>query len=447
MPQLKANAISALLFCGLFSSLNQAKLLAQQAQQLPANSITAESVKSHIVTLADDKYEGRGAGYAGERKAADYIANQFKRIGLTPVGDNVRGRRSYFQEFKFQPMHPVVPWETLGSRNALGFIEGADPTLKNEVVVIGAHYDGQGRAGQADPMRLPASDSATTSDQIWNSANDNATSVAAVLEIARAIKGGKLNTKRSVLFAAFGAEEHGMAGSMYYVSHPFLPLKNHVAMINLEKLGLAPDKPFNITGAASSSAWPDIFRVAQERTQVKVVPGNPFSFPESDHYPFAASRVPAIMIIVSGVAAHQPSDSSDKIDFQRVAEAANYTLAAVLELANRTKAPDFIPSAIPDVGLVLHLITSAESDAAGLAADESGLKVTGVIAGLPAAEAGLREGDLIVEMAKRRFRRDDTIAALMAMHRQVLEGKFGYSLPLKIIRNKKQSELVMNLKR
>jgi S1-C subfamily serine protease len=130
-----------------------------------------------------------------------------------------------------------------------------------------------------------------------------------------------------------------------------------------------------------------------------------------------------------------------------VAEAASYTLAAVLELSNRAKAPDFIPSPIPDVGLVLHLITSAESDAAGLAADESGLKVTGVVAGLPAAEAGLREGDLILELAKRRFRRDDTIAALMAMHRQVLEGKFGFSLPVKFIRDKKQSESVITLRR
>ena len=446
MPQLKANAISALLVCGLFSSLNST-ICAQQAQPASANSITAESVKPHVVKLADDKYEGRGGGYPGERKAADYIANEFKRIGLTPVGDNVRGRRSYFQEFKFQLMHPVVPWETLNSRNVLGFIEGADPALKNEVVVLGAHYDGQGRAGQAEPLRLPESDAPTASDQIWNSANDNATSIAAVLEIARAIKSGKLNTKRSILFAAFGAEEHGMAGSMYYVSHPFLPLKNHVAMINLEKLGRAPDKPFTITGAASSSAWPDVFRVAQERSQVKVVPGNPFSFPESDHYPFAASRVPAIMIIVSGVAAHQPSDSSDKIDFKRVAEAANYTLAALLELSNRPKAPDFIASPIPDLGLVCHLITTAESDAAGLAADEAGLKVTGVIAGLPAAEAGVREGDLIVEFAQRRFHRDDTVAALMGMHRQILEGKFGYSLPLKIIRDNKQSELVINMRR
>lgn len=446
MPRLKA--VSALLLCGLCSALNPATLFAQQAQPQPLNSVTAESVKPHIVKLADDKYEGRGAGYPGERKAADYIAAEFKRIGLTPLGNNVRGRRSYFQEFKFQPMHPVVPWEILNSRNVLGFIEGADPALKDEVVVIGAHYDGQGRAGQAEPMRLPASDAATASDQIWNSANDNATSIAAVLEIARAIKNGKLNTKRSILFAAFGAEEHGVAGSMYYVSHPILPLPKHVAMINLEKLGRSPDKPLIITGAASSSAWSDVFKVAQERTQVKVTPGNPFSFPDSDHYPFAASRVPAIMVIVStSVDAHQPSDSSDKVDFQRVAEAASYTLAAVLELSNRSKAPDFVASPIPDVGLVCHLITSAESDAAGLPANEAGLKVTGVIAGLPAAEAGVREGDLIVEFAKRRFHRDDTVAALMAMHRQILEGKFGYSLPLKIIRDKKQSELVINLKR
>ena len=139
--------------------------------------------------------------------------------------------------------------------------------------------------------------------------------------------------------------------------------------------------------------------------------------------------------------------TSDKIDFNRVAEVAWYALAAAFELANQPKAPDFVPSPIPDLGLVVHLITNAEADAAGLAVDESGLKVTGVIAGLPSAEAGLKEGDLIVELAKRRFRRDDTLDALMAAHRQVLEGKFGNKLPVTIFRNKQQSNLVITLRR
>jgi hypothetical protein len=239
-----------------------------------------------------------------------------------------------------------------------------------------------------------------------------------------------------------------MAGSMYYVSHPVFALRDHVAMINLEKLGRSPESPLSVTGAASSSVWQSVFASAQEQTNIKVAMGSPFSFPESDHYPFAASRVPAIMFIVpTRVDSHWASDTWDKVDFNRVAEVARYALAATLELANLPKAPDFVPAPIPDLGLVVHLITGAEADAAGLAADQSGLKVTGVIAGLPSAEAGLREGDLIVELANKRFRRDETLEALMAAHRQVLEGKFGNKLPVIIIRNKQQSNLVITLRR
>lgn len=429
------------------SNFGSVKVYARQEKSDASNYITAEAVKPHVVKLADDKFEGRGAGYIGERKAAEYISDEFKRIGLKPVGDQTRGKQSYFQEFKFHPLHPVVAWEVMTSRNVLGLIEGTDSTFKNEIVVIGAHYDGQGRTGQADPVRAPG-DTSTSKDEIWNSANDNAASVAVILEIARAVKNMKATAKRSILFIAFGAEEHGMTGSIHYVNKPISPLSNHVAMINIEKIGRSPESPISVVGAASSRAWPEIFKAAQDRTNTKVAMSNPYSVPESDHYPFAASHIPAVMFIVPGSGdAHQPSDSSDKIDYARVAEAGRYAMAALLELANRTKAPELVASPMPDLGLSAHLITNAESDAAGLGAEESGLKVTGVIPGLPSAEAGLQEGDLILDIAGRRFRRDDTYAALMAQYRQILEGKAGVKLPVTIIRNKKRQDLTINLRR
>ena len=134
-------------------------LLAQKNSSDPFAAITTEALKRHVTFLANDKLEGRGGGYPGELKAATYIANEFKKIGLVPMGDARGGRRSHFQEFKFHPYHPVKPWEIMTSRNVLGFMEGSDQQLKNEIVVIGAHYDGQGRSGQADPTRTPATDS------------------------------------------------------------------------------------------------------------------------------------------------------------------------------------------------------------------------------------------------------------------------------------------------
>ena len=416
-----------------------------QDQVAAMNLLTPDSLRPHIVKLADDKFEGRGAGYVGERKAAEYIAEEFKRIGLTPAGDSVRGRRGYFQEFKFHPFRPVVPWETMTSRNVLGSIEGTDPMLKTEIVVIGAHYDGQGRSGQADPVRLPASAGNDTRDEIWNSANDNAASIAAILEIARAFKRAKITTRRTILFVAFGAEEHGMAGSIYYVGHPISSLTNHVAMVNLEKLGRSPEKPLTV-GGASGPGWQEVIKAAKERTKTAVT-AVPFTTPDSDHYPFGAVRIPAVMMLVStSVDAHQPSDTADKIDFARTAEAARYAMAMVLTLADQTARLSYTPSPIPDFGLIGSLATSAEADAAGLSGEESGLKVTGVIPGLPSAEAGLMAGDLILEFANYKFRRSATLQELIAKQREVLEGKFGNSLAVTVLRAKQRSQRVIKLR-
>ena len=449
MIKLLRTATLAFLLCsyGNFVSVHLSTTLAQDNIQAQP-TITSEMVKRHIVKLADDSYEGRGAGYAGERKAATYIADEFRRIGLKPIGDSISGRRSYFQQFKFDPRHPVVPWEVMTSRNVLGFIEGSDPSLKKEIVVVGAHYDGQGRTKQADPFRMAPGGDNPAKDEIWNSANDNATSVAAILEIARAITSSKTTTKRSILFVAFGAEEHGMAGSIYYVSHPVFPLVDHVAMINLEKLGRAADKPFNLNGMATSPAWKEVLQTTQELTKTRVSPNNPYALPDSDHYPFSASHIPAVMFYVSSNMdeAHLPSDTSDKVNFDRTAEAARFAMALLLELTERPNRPEYAAAPIPDLGIVAHLATSAEADARGVSGTQGGLKVTGVVAGLPAAVAGLQPGDFILEFANYQFHRDDTLPALMAMYREVLEGKRGNKLTVKLIRNKKHLDLNLQLR-
>src|SRR5260370_42128965 len=97
------------------------------AQADSDTSITPDAVRPVIVKLSAADLEGRGAGYPGEKKAADFIAAEFKRMRLQPAGDGSGKHRSYLQEFKFHPRHPVIPWEILTSRNVLGFIEGSDP--------------------------------------------------------------------------------------------------------------------------------------------------------------------------------------------------------------------------------------------------------------------------------------------------------------------------------
>jgi aminopeptidase YwaD len=363
-------------------------------------------------------------------------------MGLAPAA----GARSYFQEFSFHASRPTKPWDVLGSRNVIGRIEGADPSLKNEIVVVGAHYDGQGRTGQADPFRFTSSaDSAE--DEIWNSANDNAASVAALLEIARAITRNATAPRRSVLFIAFGAEEHGMSGSIHYVAHPVAPLTDHVAMLNLEKIGRGAGQSFNTTANATSSAWEEVLETGRQQAAAQTTTTNPFAIPDSDHYPFAASGVPALMLYISAAPdGHLRSDTADRIDFGRAAHAARLALAMTLDLANRPQRLPYVAGPLLDPGLSAHLASAAEADARGVAAPYGGLKVTGVITGLPAHKAGLQPGDLIVEIAKQQFRRDDQLSALMAMMREVLEGKRGATLPVTVIRGAARLELVINLR-
>jgi hypothetical protein len=401
-------------------------------------SITAASVRPHIVKLADDKLEGRGAGYRGEKMAADHIAAEFKRIGLrTGVG------KSYFQEFRFHSYHPTKPWQVMTSRNVLGVLDGADPALKKEVVVIGAHYDGQGMAGQADPTRF-AAPAGSPVDNIWNSANDNAASVAAIIEIARALKNAQQRPKRTILFALFGAEEHGMTGSIHYVNNPVFPVADHVAMINLEKLGRAPERPFTVMGTMSSKAWPELVSGAVGSSGTKIAP-SPMAFPDSDHYPFGSRGVPAIMIMVNAPA-HNPDDHADTINFERVAEGTRYALELLRAVSDRPQRPDFVRSPMLDPGLIAHLVTPAEAEAAKLEAGKGGLKVTGVIAGLPADKAGFKEGDVIMAMGTRTFAREEPLSVLMAGFQDLLQGKLGVSIPMKVIRGGKPMDVTLNLR-
>jgi acetylornithine deacetylase/succinyl-diaminopimelate desuccinylase-like protein len=407
------------------------------------NSITPDAVKPVILELSADNLEGRGAGYLGEKKAADFIAAEFKRLGLQPAGDGAGKQRSYFQEFKFLPRHPVVPWERLTSRNVLGFIDGSDPVLKQEIVVIGAHYDGQGRTGQADPFRIYPPGS-TDGHPIWNSANDNATSVSALLAAARAIHNAGLKPKRTIVFIAFGCEEHGMAGSIYYVSHPAFDLDRHVAMINLEKLGRSPDKALRAQAVGTSPAWAEVIQKASLATGTQVKPQLPFIVPDSDHYALASSGVPAVVFAVAtSEDMHQPTDTAEKIDYAKVAEYARFALAVLLEVADRPARMPYADIRGRDPGLIAHLASDDEADKAGLTAPDSGLKVTGIIPGGPADRAGIRPGDLILATAGTSIRRDMTLEFLQKMQMQVLMGK-QEQLPVTILRDGKQVELSLH---
>lgn len=180
--------------------------------------ISTIELQKHVFELADDKYQGRAAGYKGEKEAALYIATNFKNIGLEPVNKASNSPTSYFQKFDFEVLNSNIPWEILSSQNVIGFLKGSD--RPNEYIVIGGHHDGQGMIGQADygrsiPEDSEADSARASNDIIWNSAVDNAVSISAIIEMAKVLKENNVKTKRSIIFTTFSAEENGLNGSAF----------------------------------------------------------------------------------------------------------------------------------------------------------------------------------------------------------------------------------------
>src|SRR5215213_8593442 len=146
--------------------------------------------------------------------------------------------------------------------NVIGVLEGSDPVLKNENIVIGAHYDHLGRGGEGSLAQRPG--------EIHHGADDNASGTAGMLELARVFSAQRPRVKRTIVFMAFGGEEEGLLGSSYYVDHPLIPLANTVAMINMDMIGRMKDRKLVIGGIGTAKEWRDIIRQANAAQGIKV---------------------------------------------------------------------------------------------------------------------------------------------------------------------------------
>ena len=167
--------------------------------QAALESIKADELAEEVGTLANDAMEGREAGTRGGRAAADYLAGQYARLHLRGGGPD-----GAF----LQPFEPNF-------HNVLAILQGSDPKWRDQVIVVGAHYDHLGYGGRA---------SLGPYGYIHPGADDNASGTAAVLELAKAFTILSVGPKRSILFAAWDAEEKGLLGSKHWVAHPTVPL-------------------------------------------------------------------------------------------------------------------------------------------------------------------------------------------------------------------------------
>jgi len=240
---------------------------------------------------------------------------------------------SLFQPYSFDiknaeaSLKTTINIEDKSSQNVVGFIEGSDPKLKNEIVIIGAHYDHVGYMKQH----------ADTVDYIFNGADDNASGTSGVLAVAQAFGAMHTKPKRSVLFITFTGEEKGLMGSKSYVKKPLFPLENTVAMLNIDMIGRnGKDTLFMVSEAAS----PDLGQINREVNKElgmtlideEKLPGG------SDHMSFQSKNIP-FLFYHSGLHEdlHKVSDSPEKIDYEKAAKAARLVFRTAWRVANEDK--------------------------------------------------------------------------------------------------------------
>jgi len=344
---------------------------------------SANRMMSTIKFLASEELKGRGLGTPELDKAAEYIANQFKDAGLKPMKD------SYYQEFT----HDFVDKGEMKVVNVIGVIPGTDPTLKNNPVVVSAHYDHLG-TGWPDVHH-------GDKGKIHYGADDNASGVSILIELAKTMS-KSLKPKRTIVFLACSGEEAGLIGSRYFVKHAKEYFLGDIfADVNLDTDGSLFDKKILVLNANTAKEWKFIFMGTDYTTGVKsqVVEKQ---LDASDQMAFIENGIPAVQLFTGAtINYHKPSDTYEKIDEKGLVKVAIVSKEVVEYLADRENAMPFTGGPQKTNTNAAEMKTSRRVSTGSVpdfAYEGEGVKIGNVIPGSAAAKAGLIAGDVIVKL-------------------------------------------------
>ncbi len=394
-------------------------------------------LRDSVSFLASDDLEGRCAGQPGSEKAAEWIVARLQAAGLEPAGvPGPDGKPTWFQPFTFD--HDGASYS---ARNVVGRVAGSDPALAGEAVVLGAHYDHVGRLGQPDAGRTrnPGGDPA---DQIWNGADDNASGTATVLEAARSLAARASRPRRPVLVILFSGEEFKLLGSRHYVRHPLVPLEKTAAMINLDMVGRNPESPLDIGSVSTAAEWPSLVTAAAAEAGVAVKQSPSITF-GSDHYSFAEKSVPAVHLFAGFHADyHKQTDHPERLAYPRMAKVARFTELLAAGAADWAARPVYKGGAAGykrKLSVSSSKLDGAKADALGLGPELGGLVITAVDEEGVGARAGLKAGDVLVQLGSVAFPRKEPLQGLLD---GLNAAKDGADCPLVVYRDGKRLELV-----
>lgn len=342
-----------------------------------------EMLAIDVAYLSSDYLEGRFTGSEGEIKAADYIASRMEALGLKPAGVN----GSYFHDFEFtyKPNpHSEDGAEKKQGRNVVGMIDnGADQTI-----VIGAHYDhlGMGAAGSLH----------TGEPDIHNGADDNASGVAAILNIAYKVQHDKKARAFNYVFIGFSGEELGLFGSKNWTMDPTYPLDKITCMLNFDMVGrLNDEKAIVINGVGTSPLWKGVIEDVAEGFTVKTTESGVGA---SDHTSFYLKDIPAIHFFTGQHQDyHKPGDDAHLVNYEGIYEITDMVVDMIEELPTNDKMTFTKTTDAKDsrqrarfkvtLGVMPDYVFSGE-----------GMRIDGVISGRSAEAAGMESGDVIIKI-------------------------------------------------
>jgi hypothetical protein len=381
--------------------------------------IEEKNIKTHIKFLSDDALQGRQTGSAGERMALNYIENQFKALKLEPKGES-----SFKQPFAFKSgVHGTGTEGT--AHNAIAYLDNkADKTI-----VIGAHFDHLGLGENGSSL------DANPQGKIHNGADDNASGVAGVLELARYFSKNKINEKSNFLFICFSGEELGLYGSKYFTEHPSIDLTKVNYMINMDMIGrLNPTtKIVSVSGSGTSPVWETLFKNTTTSLNIKT---DSAGIGPSDHTSFYLKNIPVLHFFTGSHSDyHKPTDDWDKINYEGEKEVLDLIISVIEKLDNEPQLA-FLPTKNKSMGsarsfkVTMGVMPSYTSDVAGLLVD-------GATDGKPAQKAGIQTGDIITKIGD--FEIKDIQTYMDAL------GKFekGQTVPVKIKRKSEELTVIV----
>lgn len=278
------------------------------------------SLKKNVEVLTSDSLMGRGSGTLFESRAAKYVTGKLAEAGAEILYPGTG------QDFSF-----ISGKDTLRSGNVLAIVEGIDSVLKNEYILIAAHYDHLGRY----VMKVNGRDSLV----FFPGADDNASGIACMINLAKMISDNSYLFRRSVIFAAFGAEENGMKGSWYFANRAFREMPKLAYVVNLDMVGRSGgDNYLRAYTVVPNAELSSIFTMLADRTY-RVYPKvfDTDYFP-SDHQPFASKGIP-VTLVTTGIHSdyHTLRDTPDKLDYKGMEAICEYVFDLVRAVSDRDK--------------------------------------------------------------------------------------------------------------